>query len=102
MKALEQLQALLGLLVLLAVLVLGARRALGRRKRATATSGVFDVIDEVFSPARHSAAVELRAQRHHGPVTPVPDGWQSTSLEGPYVVRRKANAAPADLTSGES
>jgi len=56
MKSLEQLQALIGVLVLLVVVFVYARRAWGRTRneRLTTNSHVLDVMDEVFSPARHA------------------------------------------------
>jgi HEAT repeat protein len=81
-KSLEQLQGLIGVLVFL-VVRLYAQRGLGRArgKRATTHSSVFEVMDEVFNPARHTATVELRAQHEQGPLTPVPDDW----LTGPPI-----------------
>lgn len=52
MKLLGQMHALIGILVLL-VEFLCARRAFGRsrRRQPTTNSSVFNVMDEVFSPA---------------------------------------------------
>jgi hypothetical protein len=72
LRTLELIQGLVGVLVLLVVVVLCVRRALGRGRdrRAPRTGNVLEVMDEVFSPARHVAALELRAREHQGPVTP--------------------------------
>ena len=96
MKSLEQMQALIGVLVLVVVIFLFARRAFGRArgKRTTTTSNVFEVMDEVFSPARHSAALELRTQQQPGPVTPTPDDLLQPSRDGLYVVKRKPAPTP--------
>lgn len=104
MKLLEHLQAVIGLLVVVVAVVLGARRASGRARpsRPATTSNVFEVMDEVFSPARHSAALELRTQRQQGPVIPVPDDLLPPSHEGRYVVKRKDAPAPTDLRLGTS
>ena len=98
MKLLEQMQALVGVLVLAVVVFLCARRTWGRArgKRPTTTGNVFEVMDEVFSPARHTAAMELRSQQQQGPVTPVPEDWLPPSHDGLYVVKRKP--APTDLS----
>jgi hypothetical protein len=77
MASLAQLQALLGLLVLVVAVVVLAQRTFGRArgKRPSINSDVLGVMDEVFSPARHTAALELRAQQEQGDVDRVPDGW---------------------------
>lgn len=98
MHLLQQLQALIGVLVLVVFVFLFTRRVLGRArgKRVTATSNVFEVIDEVFSPARHAAAIDLRGQQQQGPVTPVPDDWLPPTHDGVYVVKRMN--APGDAS----
>ena len=74
MKALGYLQALIGVLVLAVVLVVLVQRFLGRaRRRGSTTGNALEVFDEVFSPARYSATVELREHEAQGPGTPVPD-----------------------------
>ena len=80
MKLLQQMQALIGVLALIVVVTLYAQRALrrARRRRATTTSNAFEVIDEVFSPARHATTLELRARQQQGPITPAPDDWLLT------------------------
>lgn len=98
MKFLEQLQAVIGVLVLVVVAILYARRAFGRTrgKRVTTTSNVFAVMDEVFSPARHIAALERRSQHGQEPVTMVPDGWLPPTHDGLYV-HVALKPAPTDL-----
>lgn len=84
MKLLEQMQALLGVLVSVVVVFLYAQRAVGRTrgKRPTTTnSNLLEVMDEVFSPARHAAAMELRTQQQQGPITPVPE-WLPPRHDG--------------------
>ena len=104
MKSLEGLQALIGVLVLVVVVFLYARRAIGptRGKRTTTNSNVLEVMDEVFSPARHTAAIELRTRLQQGPVTPVPDDW----LPGPdglhVHVKRKGAHGPTGLRHSTS
>ncbi len=75
LRTLELIQGLVGALVLLVIVVLCVRRAFGRARgrRAPRTSNVLEVMDEVFSPARYAATVELRAREEQGPVTPTPD-----------------------------
>jgi hypothetical protein len=75
MKALEQLQAVIGVAVLLVIVVICAQRAFGRRrgKRTSTTSNPLEVVTEAFSPARHATVMELRSHQGQGPVTPVPD-----------------------------
>lgn len=101
MTLLGQLQALIGLLVLVVGIVLCARRTWGRSqaKRRTAAGNVFAVIDEVFSPARHSAARELRSQQQRGAVTPVPEGLPP-GRRARYVVNRTNVPAPTHQTPG--
>lgn len=97
MTLLGHMQALIGALVVLVAVVLFAQRALGRaRGKRTATTGnVLEVMDEVFSPARHTAALELRSQQEQGPVTPVPDDWLPPVRDGLYIyVAHKEQAAP--------
>lgn len=97
LRSLQLIQALVGVLVLLVVVILFARRAFGRaRGRETPRTGnVLEVMDEVFSPARHAAALELRSQQEQGPVTPVPDDWLPHDRDGLYVhVASKRQAAP--------
>lgn len=80
MKALGQLQAVIGLLVLVVLMTLCAQRAFGSRRgsRRTTHGNPLEVMDEVFAPARHNAVTELRAQQNRGPVTPVPDDDPTT------------------------
>ena len=75
MKALEQLQAVIAVAVLLVVVVICVQRAFGRERvrRTSMTSNPFEVMTELFSPARHATTMELRSQEEQGPVTPVPD-----------------------------
>lgn len=81
LKTLEVLQALVGSLVALVVVFILARRALARARGGSSprAGNVMEVMDEVFSPARHVAALELRAQQEQGPTTPVPDEWPPRS-----------------------
>ena len=98
MNWLEQMQALIGVLVLVVVVLLFTRRAFGRArgKRATTTSNVLEVMEEVFSPARHAAALELRSQQEKASVTPAPDDGLPPAHDGLYVVKRKDPPAPTD------
>ena len=84
LRSLELIQALVGVLVFLVIVILGTRRAFGRTLGlgTSRTSNVLEVMDEVFSPARHLAALELRAQQERGPVTPVPDDWAPHDRDG--------------------
>ena len=84
LRSLELIQVLVGVLVLLVIVILGARRVFGRPRGlgTSRTGNVLEVMDEVFSPARHLAALELRAQQESGPVTPVPDDWAPHDRDG--------------------
>jgi hypothetical protein len=102
MPLLERMQALIGVLVLVVVAFLCVRRAWGRTrgKRPTTTGNVFAVMDELFSPARHSAAMELQDQRQQGPVTPVPEDRLPPNRIGRYVVTRNNAPTPKDPAPG--
>lgn len=84
MKALEQLQAVIGVAVLLVIVVIYAQRVFDRKrgKRTTTTSNPFEVMTEVFSPARHATIMELRSHQEQGPVTPVPDDLPDDDTKG--------------------
>ena len=104
MKALGYLQALIGVLVVAVVLVVLAQRILGRaRRRGSTTGNALEVFDEVFSPARYNATVELREHEAQGPVTPAPDDedddQDDRDDEGPPRRRpRDGGAAPDGST----
>jgi hypothetical protein len=84
MEQLGQLQALIGVLVLVVVVAVFSQRAFGRARgrRPSTNSNVLEVMDEVFSPTRHTAALELRSQQEQGSVTPVPDDWLPPDRDG--------------------
>lgn len=103
MKALEQLQAVIGVLLLGVVVFVAVQRSMGRarRKRTTKNSNLFEVFDEVFSPARHTATSELRTHQDQGPVTPVPDPLLAITSGHPYLCEdRKAEQTSTYLLSG--
>lgn len=89
MSFLGALQAVVGLLVLAALVVLFARSALRPGNQPTSTAGdVFNVVEEVFSPARHQTRLELRAREEMGPVTPTPDDWLPKNRTDSVRIRR--------------
>lgn len=102
MQMLQQMQGLVGVLVVVVIAVLYARRALCRTrgKRPTTNGNVFEVMNEVFSPARHTSALELRTRQRQGPVSPVPDDLLPPTPDVRYVhAKRKGVPASTDLAS---
>jgi hypothetical protein len=96
MESLGQMQALIGVLVLVVVVAVFSQRAYGRAhgRRPSTNSNVLEVMDEVFSPTRHTAALELRSQQEQGPVTPVPDDWLPPDRDGFHPSRPRGTMGP--------
>ncbi len=83
MTVLRQLQAVIGAGVLAVVVLVYVRRVWGRKRMTSASTGnALEVVDESFSPARYNAALALRSQHDHGPVTPTPDDWSPGPFGG--------------------
>jgi len=100
------LQALLGLLLVAVLLAACARRLFvsGRRRRRTAPrsalpGGVFDVVDEVFSPARHQARLDLASRENEGSTDESGDKGNDTDfrlVRGDRTWHVTVNRAPSD------
>lgn len=97
------LQGLIGVLLVGAIAVVCLQRVVLRRSsrsRATGGGNAFAALDELFSPARHVAAIELQAQEDRGPVTPVPDGGLPQTRDGSYVIRKRRAALGPNEENG--